>query len=347
MAVRQRKREAGGSSGADGTGAAESPYAQLERALREAYKAVKGGRTPGKPASIELGGLLVKVYAETYRSRRAIFEVLKSGHPLCKVELYLLNREPSAVYLSCLRLGEFASWCAGGGGCWLSLEEARAALGLAGWAANVLAELAGAPVKVEKVGLVKAYDIGSGRPSVLPCLQVSVNGKRRLMCLWMHLHRYSSRSWGVKDGLRLVPIGKHIKMMAVALAELDEMVWEYIRSREREGAKSTYASKHRGEFLGLEEVVLRLPDGTEEVLLRPRLFWLDYIGEDFAVVFCPANRSKISDDELADALRKELEEALGKVVQAVRRYTETGDPRYAALAYIAAEAVSRAGLALA
>ena len=44
-------------------------------------------------------------------------------------------------------------------------------------------------------------------------------------------------------------------------------------------------------------------------------------------------------------IKKELEEALGVVVQEGRRYTEEHDPRYAALAYIVVEALGRAGLA--
>ena len=55
--------------------------------------------------------------------------------------------------------------------------------------------------------------------------------------------------------------------------------------------------------------------------------------------------TKSNDSELADALRKELEEAWGVVVQECRRYTEELDPRYAVFAYIVVEALRRAGLA--
>ena len=352
MAVRQREREAEGGSGAgvgNTPGAAESPYAQLERALREAYEAVRSGLEGDRKLIIklpELRGLYAWVYLGKILS--SVY-VHKSGFyaSLCEVKLsfHLGNGEPCELEINCERLKSLASGCAGGESCELSWEEMEGALRLTGWAVNRLAELAGIPAKVEKVGLVEAYDIRNGKPSVFPCLQVSMNGERRLMCQWAYLRRDPNGGWRVDSGLRLVPIGEaHAKMIG-ALVEIKEMVWKHIENRKGEGAEHIHAREHQGEFLELDEVALRLPDGAEEVLLRPRLFWLDYLGEDFAVVFCPANRSKISDGELADAVRKELEEALGKVVQAVRRYTETGVPRYAALAYIALEALKRVGLA--
>jgi len=192
---------------------------------------------------------------------------------------------------------------------------------------------------------VEAYNTRNGGPSVLPCLQVSVKGESYSVCQGLRLSRNPGGGWEVKGRLRLVPIGKHIKMMARALVELGEMVKEYVENLESEGAKYTYASKHRGEFLELDEVALRRPDGTKEVLLEPWFSRLDYIGEDFAVVECPYGCPEGGDSELADAVKKDLEEALGVVVQAVRRYMETGDPRLTTFAYIAAEALGRAGLA--
>jgi len=358
MAVRQRKA-AGGSSGAGGTGAAESPYTELERALKETYEAAKGGRTPSKLASIGLGGLTARVYAEAYRSdiveleeRRVIFEVRSRGDggdelPLCSVWLKFKYGEPYKFDVDCGILGSLASRCARGEGCELSWEEARTALGLAVWAASRLAELAGIPAKVERTGLVEAYDIGDGELHVLPCLQVSMNGKGYSMCQGLHLSRNTSGSWRVEGGFRLVPIGEaHIKI-AEALMELEEMVKEHIWNRENEGAERIHIREHRGEFLGLEEVVLRRPDGAEEVLLKPVLPRLYYLGEGLAVVECSFFFDacmKSGDSELADTIKKELEEGMGKVVQAVRRYMETGDPRYTALAYIVAEALRKAGL---
>jgi len=359
MAVRWR--EAGGGPGTGSAG--ESPYAELERALREAYEAARSGRQEQLERRVELlklGGLLVEVYVDTYWSDAVIFKVLKCGRgcggdepPLCSVELKFEDGEPYEFEVDCDGLKNFASGCAGGGGCALSWEEMERALGLAGLAANVLAKLAGAPVNVKGTGLVEAYDTRNGKPRVLPCLQVSVKGESYSVCQGLRLSRNPGGGWRVKGLLRLVPIGKHARV-ADALMELGEMMKEYVENLEREGAKSTYASKHRGEFLVLDEVVLRRPDGTKEVLLVPWFYkarqesWfhkLNYIGEDFAVVYCPANRSKISDSELADAVKKDLEEAWGVVVQAVRRYMETGDPRLITFAYITAEAVRRAGLA--
>ena len=129
------------------------------------------------------------------------------------------------------------------------------------------------------------------------------------------------------------------------MMELGEMMKEYVENLESEGAKSTYASKHRGEFLVLDEVVLRRPDGAEEVLLKPWFLELNYTGEDFAVVKCPYGCPEGGDSELADAVKKDLEEALGVVVRTVRRYMETGDPRLTTFAYIVVEALGRAGLA--
>jgi len=238
-----------------------------------------------------------------------------------------------------------ASKCARGEGCALSLEEARAALGLAGWAASRLAKLADAPVKVEGAGLVEAYDIENGKLHVLPCLQVSMNGERRLMCQGVHLSRNPGRGWRVKGSLRLVPIGKRIKMMADALAELGEMVSEYIRRRESEGAERIHGREHRGEFLMLEEIVLRRRDGTEEVLLKPWFYKLNYLGEGFAVVECSDGCPRSSDGELAAMIGKEVEKVMGEVRRACRRYVKTGDPQLTALAYIVVEALRRAGLA--
>ena len=361
MAVRQREAAGGGVAG--GGSAGESPYAELKRALREAYEAARSGRQEQLERRVELpelGGLLVEVYVDTYWSDAVIFKVLKRGRGgggdqslLCYVKLRFKDKKPYEFEVDCDGLKNLASWCARGKGCALSWDEVETALGLTGWAASRLAELAGIPAKVEGTGLVKAYDVGDGELHVLPCLQVSASGKSYSVCQGLRLSRNTSGSWEVKGGLRLVPIGKHARM-AEALAELEKMVKEYVENLEREGAKFTYASKHRGEFLRLDEVVLRRPDGTKEVLLVPWFYkalrepWfhkLNYIGEDFAVVYCPANRSKISDSELADAVRKELEEAWGEVVRAGRRYTEEQDPRYAALAYIALEALRRAGLA--
>jgi len=246
-----------------------------------------------------------------------------------------------------LRLGDLASKCARGKDCALSWEEMEDALKLAGLAVNVLAGLAGAPAKVEKVGLVEARYTRNGKLSVLPCLQVSVKGKSYSVCEWARLSRNPGEDWGVKDGLMLVPIGEaHAKMIG-ALAELKEMVEEHLRSRESEGAKRIHAREHLGKFLGLKEVVLRRPDGTEEVLLEPWLYKLNYIGEGLAVVYvyCPYSCSEGSDSELADAFKKELEEVVGKVVQACGRLTGEHDPRYAVFAYIALEALGRAGLA--
>jgi len=360
MAVRWREAEGGTGAGAgNAPGATESSYAQLERVLREAYEAARSGRQEQQEHEIELpelGGLLVKVYMKQYEEEEytevymkqyeeeeytAVLEVLKSGHPLCKVELSIRNGEPLAVSVDCWELENLASECARGGSCWLSWEEMEDALKLTGWAANVLAELAGIPVKVEGTGLVDA----------LPCLQVSVNGKSYSVCQWAYLSHDPNRGWEVKGDYRLIPIGEaHIKI-AEALMELEEMVEKYVENREREGAEYIYAAGHtrareyRGEFLRLKEVVLRRPDGTEEVLLEPQLSWIDYIGEDFTVVYCPYSCPEGSDSELADALRKELEEVVGVVVQECRRYTEELDPRYAAFAYIVVEALRRAGLA--
>jgi len=358
MAVRQREREAEGGSGAgvgNTPGAAESPYAQLERALREAYEAVRSGLEGDRKLIIklpELRGLYAWVYLGKILS--SVY-VHKSGFyaSLCEVKLsfHLGNGEPCELEINCERLKSLASGCAGGESCELSWEEMEGALRLTGWAVNRLAELAGIPAKVEKVGLVEAYGIGSVGPSVLPCLQMSIDGKRRSMCGEVHLSRYPDRSWKVWGSLRLVPIGEaHIKMVE-ALAELEKMVEEYKRNREREGAeriyvaKRTHARKHWGDFLGLEEVVLRLPDGAEEVLLKPWFFELSLVGEDFAVVACPASCPESSDSELADTIKKDVEEALGVVVQTVRRYTEEHDPQFAAFAYIVVEALGRAGLA--
>ena len=347
MAVRQKKA-GGGPAGAGGI--AESPYAELERALKEAYEAARSGRQGQQEHEVELpelGDLLVEVYAKQYKQKEysVFFKVFKRGnrYPLCGVELSLRDEKPPAVHIDCDELMTLASGCARGKGCALSWEEARTALGLTVWAASRLAGLAGIPAKVEKVGLVEARDTWDGGLSVLPCLQVSVNGKSYSVCRWARLFRDPNRGWKVESIYRLIPIGKHAKMIG-ALAELKEMVKEYVENREREGAKSTYASKYQGEFLRLEEVVLRRPDGTEEVLLVPWLYKLNYIGEGLAVVYvyCPHSCSEGSDSELADAFKKELEEAWGEVVQAVRRYTEEQDPRYAALAYIAAEALRKA-----
>ena len=291
----------------------------------------------------------MKVYTKRREPEEyaTILEVFKRGYPdpLCEVELSFSNGEPSAVYLSCLRLGELASECAGGGGCALSWEEMERALELAGWAANVLAGLAGIPAKAEKVGLVEARFTWDGELYVLPCLQVSIDSESYLMCRWAYLRRDPGGGWEVTGGFRLVPIGEaHIKI-AEALAELKEMVEEYVENREREGAERARDSKYRGKLLELEEVVLRLPDGTEEVLLEPVLSELYYIGEDFNAVDCFKGCPEGGDSELADAVKKDLEEAWGVVVRAVRRYMETGDPRYAAFAYITVEALERAGLA--
>ena len=356
MAVRQR--EAGG--GPAGAGGVESTYAELERALREAYDVAKGkgGRAPSKPASIELGGLLVKVYAESHLLDILVFEARGRGDgvgqlPLCRVQLRFKDGEPYKFEVYYWELEELASKCARGEGCRLSWEEMENVLRLTSWAVNRLAELAGIPAKVEKVGLVKARFTRNGGPSVLPCLQVSVDGKRRSVCEWAYFRRNPSGSWGVKGIYRLVSIGRHVKM-ADALMELGEMVEEHIRRREREGAWRIRALgywgetlglkeiEYQGDFLELEKVVLRLPDGAEEVLLEPVLYKLIYLGEDFAVVKCPPRYSRSNDDKLADALRKELEEAWGVVVRAVRRYTEEHDPRYAVLAYIVVEALRKA-----
>ena len=354
MAVKQRK--AGGGSSAGG---GESPYTELERALKEVYEAARGlrqgqrGRRKRLERRVEppeLGDLFVKVYTKQYGTgeRAAIFKVFKRDYldPFCSVWLEFEDGEPLLVDVDCEKLEELASRCARGRGCVLSWEEARTALELAVWAASRLAGLAGIPAKMERAGLVEAHDTWDGKPSVLPCLQVSMNGKSYSVCKGVLLFRDPNRGWKVESIYRLVPIGKHAKMVE-ALMELRKMVEEYVENREREGAKSTRVRKHRGKFLELEKVVLRRRDGTEEVLLKLWLPWLYRIGEGFAVVYCPDSYMESSDGELAAMIKKELEEALGVVVQAGRRYTEEHDPRYAALAYIAAEAVSRAGLALA
>ena len=354
MAVRQREggegreREAGGGPGAGGA-AGESTYAKLERALREAYEAARSGRVLGGPASIGLGGLFAEVYTKQYGTgeHAAIFKVFKRDYLnlLCSVELKFKDEKPYEFTVDCLRLSVLASECARGEGCGLSWEEMEDALGLTVWAASRLAELAGIPAKVEGAGLVEAYNMWNGKPSVLPCLQVSVKGKSYSVCQGLRLSHNPDRGWRVKGDYRLAPIGETHAKMVEALAELGEMVWEYVENRKREGAERIDASKYRGKLLELEEVVLRLPDGAEEVLLKPWLPKLEYLGEDFAVVACLTSCPEGSDSELADAVKKDLEEALGKVVQAVRRYMETGDPRLITFAYIAAEAVRRAGLA--
>jgi len=349
MAVRWREAEGGTGAGAGNTpGAAESPYAKLERALREAYDAARSGRQGQRKRRIglpELGGLLVKVFSGEFSAR---VEVFKRGYydPLCVVEFSLRNGEPYSLDVGCEELWTLASRCARGEGCGLSWEEMEDVLKLAGWAANRLAELAGIPAKVEGASLVEARFTRDGELHVLPCLQVSMNGERRLMCRWAYLRRDPSGGWGVKGLLRLVPIGEvHAKMVG-ALMELDEMVSKYIRNRESEGAERIHASKHQGEFLELGEITLSRPDGTEEVLLEPRFSWLNYIGEDFAMVFCIFDVCvKIGDGELADTIRKEVEKAMGEVMQACRRHTEEHDPRYAVFAYIVVEALRRANLA--
>jgi len=345
-----RWREAGGGPGTGSTG--ESTYAKLERALREAYEAARGLRQGQQERRVELpelGDFIVKVYAKQREPEEyaTILEVFKRGYPdpLCEAELSLHNGEPSAVDVDCGELEELASRCARGEGCRLSWEEARTALGLAGLAANVLAGLAGAPVKVEGTGLVEAYDIRDGEVYAFPCLQVSASGERRSMCKRVRLYRNPNRSWGVDGGLRLIPIGEAHARMAVALVELMEMVKEHIWNRKGEGAERTRARRYWGDFLKLEKIALHLLDGTEEVLLEPLFSELNYIGEDFAMVKCSYGCPKSGDGELAAMIKKELEEALGVVVRAVRRYMETGDPRYAALAYITVEALERAGLA--
>jgi len=346
MAVRQREAAGGGPAGPGGI--AESTYAKLERALREAYEAARSGRVLGGPASIGLGGLFAEVHTKQYGTgeHAAIFKVFKRDYLnlLCYVWLEFKDGEPYTFTVDCEGLSILTSGCARGGGCVLSWEEARTALGLTVWAASRLAGLAGIPAKVEGAGLVEAYNMWDGKPHVFPCLQVSVDGERRLVCKEVLLSHNPGGGWRVKGDYRLVPIGKHAKMVG-ALAELRKMVWEYVENREREGAKSTRVRKHRGELLELEKVALRRPDGTEEVLLEPQLYSLDYIGEDFAVVKCSDSCSKFSDGKLAAMIKKEVEEAWGVVVRAGRRYTETGDPRYAALAYIALEALKRVGLA--
>ena len=343
MAVRQRKA---------GEGRA---LAALESVLREAYEAARSGRQGQQEHEVELperGNLLVKVYAEPLLwSNAVIFEVRNRGDdgkqpPLCYVWLEFEGGKPYKFDMDCEKLGDLASRCARGGGCALSWEEMENVLGLTVWAVNRLAELAGIPVKVERTSLVKAYNIKTGEMRAFPCLQVSVDGESYSVYKWARLYRNPDGSWGVEHhDPRLVLIGKRIKMMAVALAELKEMVEQYIRNREREGAERARASKHWGEFLGLEEVVLRRRDGTEEVLLVPWFYELDYLGEDFAVVECPPRYSKSNDDKLADAIRKEVEKVMEEVVRAVRRYMETGDPRLTTFAYIVVEALRKAGLA--
>ena len=350
MAVRQKKA-GGGPAGAGGGGGEGRALAVLEGALREAYEAARSSLKEYQERRIELpelGDLLVEVYAKQYKQKEysVFFKVFKRGnrYPLCEVELFLRDEKPSAVYVDCRELMDLASGCAGGGGCALSWEEMEGALGFAGWAVNRLAGLAGIPAKVEKVSLVEAYNTKDGEVDVFPCLQVSIDDKSYSVCRRACLYRNPKRGWGVDSDIRLVPIGEtHAKMIGM-LMELGKMVSEYIRNRESEGAERARAREYRGDFLELEEAALRLPDGTEEVLLEPWLYKLDYLGEDFAALFCFHDCPESSDSELADALRKELEEAWGEVVQAVRRYTEEQDPRYAALAYIVAEAVKRAGL---
>jgi len=360
MAVRQR--EAGGGSG--GGSAGESPYAKLERVLREAYDAAKSsrqeqqGRRKRQKRMIELpelGGLLVKV-SMGQRFLGFLFsgffsvylEVFKRGHryPLCEVQLPLDTYAPHMIKVVCDELMWRVSSCINGEGCVLSWEEARAALGLTGWAVNMLAKLAGAPVKVEGVGLVETYNTKDGKLYVFPCLQVSVGSERRSVCQGALLQGNLKGGWGITGIFELVPIGEaHIKI-ARMLVELKKMVEEYTWNREREGAKSTRAHKHRGEFLELEEVVLRRRDGAEEVLLEPWFLELEYIGEGLAVVDCLfSDICTKSSDELADAIRKELEEVVGKVVRAGRRHTEEHDPRFTTFAYIVVEALREAGLA--
>jgi len=364
MAVKQREREAGGGPGAGGGGAGESPYAALEGVLREVYDAARGlrqeqrGRRKRLERRVELpelGDLLVKVsmgqrflvfgFLPSLRYFSVYLEVFKRGHryPLCEVQLPLDTYAPHMFKVVCDELMWRVSSCINGEGCVLSLEEARAALGLAGWAANVLAVLAGIPVKVEKVGLVEAYNTKDGKLYVFPCLQVSAGGERRSVCQGAFLQGKLKGGWEIIGIFELVPIGEaHIKM-ARMLVELKKIVEEYTWNREREGAKSTRARKHQGEFLRLEEVVLRRRDGTEEVLLEPWFLELEYIGEDFTVVYCLfSDICTKSSNELADAIRKELNEVVKEVVQECRRYTEELDPRYAALAYIAAEALRKA-----
>jgi len=353
MAVRQKK--AGG--GPAGAGGGESPYTELEEVLKKVYKAVKRGYAPGKPASIELGGLVAKVYAEAYRSGiveleeyRVIFEVRSRGgggeqHPLCRVQLEFEDGELHEFEVGCWELKDLASKCARGGGCALSWEEMEDALGLTVWAANRLAKLAGIPAKVKRASLVEARGTWDGEVNVFPCLQMSIDGKSYSMCREVRLSSDLGGRWWVDSGLRLVPIGETHAKMVEALMELKEVVPEHARKQESEGAKYIYVRKHRGEFLELEEVVLRRPDGAEEVLLKPRFPRPYYLGEGLAVVECFYSCSEGSDSELADAFKKELEEAWGEVVQAVRRYTEEQDPQYAVFAYIALEALRRAGLA--
>jgi len=355
MAVRWR--EAGGGTGPGGAGnapgATESPYAKLERALREVYEAARVSRAPVEPASVELGGLVARVYTKIYSywsySYAVIFEVYSRGDggdqpPLCYVRLEFKHEEPYAFEVDCLRLSDLASRCARGEGCVLSWEEARTALRLAVWAVSRLAGLAGVSVKVEGAGLVEARDTLDGGPRVFPCLQVSASGKSYSVCERAHLSRDSGGRWSAESIYRLVPIGKHARM-AVALAELGRMVSEYTWNQESKGAERIHAGKHQGEFLELKEFVLRRPDGTEEVLLEPWLPGLYHIGEGLAVVFCPDSYMESSDSDLADAVRKELDEIVEVVVRACRHYRETGDPRLTTFAYITVEALRRAGLA--
>jgi len=349
MAVRQREGRKGKEKGAGG---GESPYAKLERALRGVYDVARGVHQEQQERMIELpelGGLLVKVYAVQYEQKwgAAVFKVFKRGYldPLCEVRFEFENGEPYAVYVSCGILEVFASRCARGEGCVLSWEEARAALRLAGWAASRLAKLAGIPAKVEREGLVEAYDTRDGGPHVFPCLQVSMNGKSYLVCGWARLSRDPNEGWRVEGDLRLVPIGEaHIKITK-ALMELEEMVLKYIRNRKGKGTKHIHVREYRGDFLELEKITLRRRDGAEEVLLEPRFSWLYHIGEGFTAVKCSTGCPESSDSELAAIIKKKLDEVMGKVVQACRHYMDMGDPRYAVFAYITVEALRRAGLA--
>jgi len=346
MAVRQRG--AGSTAGAGGTGDFyRNLYVSFEEALRKAYEAARINQRDCQ-LSAKLGNLNVEVCAEHHA---VIFRVFERGHftPLCRVELYFSSGEPVRVVVDCEKLEELASGCARGGGCALSWEEMERALELAGWAANVLAGLAGIPLEVEEVELLEARDTGSGGPRVLPCLQVSAGGGSYSVCKFVDFRHDPGKGWLLDRSYRLFPIDENLVKLLWWLAGLKRMVNEFITEQERGGVRFRFKETLvlNGNIMGLSTVVLRFPNGRKDVFLVPQPGYLHYLGEGFAAVLCLDADvcMKSGDYELADTLRRDAEEVVREVVLASRHYRETEDPRFTTFAYIVVEALSRAGLA--
>ena len=346
-AMSARQRDGGGPASPSGSAAgiiSERLLGKLGRALKRTYEMMRSYRLPDMVA-VKLGRLAVEIFEEL---GGVVFVVLERGNrdSLCVVKLApeSYGREPYFILVNCEGLKNYASDCARGEGCALSWEEMGAALWLAKWAANTLAELAKIPFKVEAAGFARAYSVEYGKSYVLPYFRVSPGGREYAVHVWASLVRGHGESWQADGDLRLIRIDRDLARALRVIMELKEeverclskLVWENY-------SKKDSSDVYRGEYLKLYKVSLSHPHGAEVILLEPALplpARFEYIGEDFAVV----NRGfpLKSNEELSAELEKDIREVAGAILRVFKHLKEADDSRYVVFGYLLSEALKKA-----